>query len=747
MQQAPSSMLQGPALSGGLRLECRALLLQRLRIGAILGLVFIPAFVPIDYVRMPEHFGWAVMVRLIGCAILAALLPLVTTQFAQRRAEWLAAVGVATVSATILGVARFADGASDPVYLVQAMALVVLIMGTALLLPLDGRTMLMLGAIPFAMQALATLHYSFLENLPILCSSLTALGVASVGAQTAFVSRLGDYDGRQAKEALLEARSEIVAMLERDVAARKRTEEVLRKSEQKYRALFEETHDGVILSSIEGGILDANPAALAMFGYQQKDELCALLTNQLQYGASEDDRRRLGQLLRADDSSLCDLEVEFRRKDDSKLVAMVSSSPIRDENGKLAGFRMILRDVTERKMFEARLRQTQKLEAVGILAAGVAHEINNPLTYVLSHLQSLLQEFSRTESAGAALSPAVESMRAHVREAADGADRVRNIVRDLKTFSRRSEDERGAVDLIGVLETSIKLAAHELRNRAQVRRDLRPVPQAVGDPGRLAQVFVNLLINAAQAIEEGAADRNEISIATRATEEEVFVEVSDTGAGISPEHLDRLFDPFFTTKASSGGSGLGLSICYNIVSSFGGRIEVESKPGMGTRFTVRLPIARSARVEHPAVTAIRAPSRRGRILVVDDEPFVLSTVTMILARDHELVGVSGGAEALAAIEKDDHFDVILCDLMMQNSTGMDVYGQLLKRHPRLARRVVFMTGGAYTPASRSFLARISNRCIDKPFGAADLTKVVEQVMAGDAVRSGTAPRRVARSAA
>jgi PAS domain S-box-containing protein len=746
MRRILTSVLQGQALAGGLRLECRALLLERLRIGAILGLIFIPAFVPIDYLRMPEHFGWAVMVRLTGCAILASLLPLLSTQFAQRRGEWLAALGVTTISATVLGVARFAAGAGDPLYLVQAMALVFLILGTALLLPLDGRTMLMLGAIPCVMQALATVNYSFLENLPILCSSLTALGVASVGAQTAFVSRLGDYDGRQAKEALLEARSEIVGILERDVAARKRTEEVLRKSEQKYRALFEETHDGVILSSVDGRILDANPAALAMFGYQQKDELCALLTHQLHYEGSEDDRRRIGRLLRADDLSLRDLEVEFRRKDASKLVAMVSSSPIRGEDAKLAGFRMILRDVTEQKILEARLRQTQKLEAVGILAAGVAHEISNPITYVLSHLEALLQDIARAEPT-VPLASLLESTRAHAREAADGADRVRDIVRDLKTFARRGEEERGAVDLIGVLETAIKLAAHELRHRANVRRDLRPVPGVVGDAGRLSQVFVNLLINAAQAIEEGAAERNEISIATRATEEEVLVEVSDTGAGIAPENLERLFDPFFTTKSSSGGSGLGLSICYNIVTAYGGRIEVESKPGMGSRFTVRLPIARAPRVERPAVPAIRAPSRRGRILVIDDEPFVLSTITMILGRDHELVGVGGGAEALAAIEKDDHFDVVLCDLMMHKSSGMDVYGQLLKRHPQLARRVVFMTGGAYTPAARRFLARISNPCVDKPFGAADLTKVVEQVMAGDAERSGTAPRTAARSAA
>src|SRR5262245_57245703 len=151
MRRILTSMLQGQTLAGGLRLECRALLLERLRIGAILGLIFIPAFVPIDYLRMPEHFGWAVMVRLPGCAILAILLPLLSTRFAEQRGEWLAALGVTTISATVLGVARFADGAGDPLYLVQATALVFLIMGTALLLPLDGRTMLMLGAIPCVM--------------------------------------------------------------------------------------------------------------------------------------------------------------------------------------------------------------------------------------------------------------------------------------------------------------------------------------------------------------------------------------------------------------------------------------------------------------------------------------------------------------------------------------------------------------------------------------------------------------------
>ncbi len=723
------SLFRPRPIAEELRRQSRVLLLGRMRTGIVLALFFIPSFIPLDYLRMPEHFAWAMVVRLSGCGFLLILLPIVSLEPVEPWAEWLAAFGVTVISATVLGVARFSHGAADPVYLVQAMAIIFLIMGAALLLPLEGRWILLLGSIPLVMQALMTLHFEFLENLPILASGVTALVVAVVGAQSAFLARLGDYEGQRAKEALLEARSEIVTMLTHDVESRKKNEEVLRKSEQKYRTLFEEYRDGLVLASAGGRILDANPAALALFGYAHKEELLALRTYELFYARQDLERVRLARMLVANDFSLRDVEIDCKHRSGRRLNVVVSSSPLRDEEGQIVGFRTVVRDVTERKLLEARLRQTQKLEAVGMLAAGVAHEINNPLTYVITNLQ-MMQADLRQLAPGALGTLLANAFSSRVDEACEGAERVRQIVRDLKTFARLDEEERGAVEVAPLLDKSIKLAGPEIRYRARVRQEIAPVPPVVGNEGRLSQVFVNLLINAAQAMDEGAAERNEIRVRTSATQSEVQVEVADTGKGIAPEHLDRLFDPFFTTKSTSGGSGLGLSICYNIVRSYGGRIEVESKLGAGSRFVLHLPIGRTPRAVVTAEERPLAASRHGRVLVVDDEPFVVSAIQIILGRTHDFVGVASGAEALKILEDDDRFDVILCDLMMHQGSGMDLYNAIARRQPKLARRMLFMTGGAYTQHAQRFLAAVPNRCIEKPFGPAELVSVVEQVMAG-----------------
>jgi CheY-like chemotaxis protein len=294
--------------------------------------------------------------------------------------------------------------------------------------------------------------------------------------------------------------------------------------------------------------------------------------------------------------------------------------------------------------------------------------------------------------------------------------------------------------VVSVLGKAINLAAAEMRYRARVHTELAPVPATMANEGRLSQVFVNLLINAAQAIDEGDVERNEIRIVTSASESDVKVEISDSGRGIAPEHLERLFDPFFTTKSTTGGSGLGLAICYKIVSSYEGRIDVDSRIGAGSRFVVRLPIARSQR---PCVNPVteqtpRTTASRARVLVVDDEPFVLSTIKMILDRDHEVVGVASGNEAARLLDTDSRFDLILCDLMMQHGSGMELHAELVRRGSELAPRMAFMTGGAYTPEARRLLASVSNPCIDKPFGPAELTNIVDQVLRGEPISDGSA---------
>ena len=237
---------------------------------------------------------------------------------------------------------------------------------------------------------------------------------------------------------------------------------------------------------------------------------------------------------------------------------------------------------------QAQLRFADRLATVGRLAAGVAHEINNPLAFVLSNLTYLHEELIRDEP----LTPHERrEMLSAVADAYEGAGRVRLIAQELKSLSRQDEGERSAVDMGAVVHSAVKMASLETRHRAQVVEEYQELPLVMGNPARLGQVFLNLLINAAQAIPPGRPEQHRIRVAGRADAEHVTVEVSDTGRGIPPELLERIFDPFFTTKPAGEGTGLGLSISHSIITSLGGTIEVESQVGQGTTFRVTLPLA------------------------------------------------------------------------------------------------------------------------------------------------------------
>jgi len=227
---------------------------------------------------------------------------------------------------------------------------------------------------------------------------------------------------------------------------------------------------------------------------------------------------------------------------------------------------------------------SERMASIGMLAAGVAHEINNPLTSLLTNLELLSIKLSRLPT----------ELQYAVADAREAANRVRLIAQDLRILSRPSNDHErlGPVDIRCVLDSALRIAGSEIRNRAPLVKELSDVPPVEGDDARLGQVFLNLLMNAAQAIPEGRAEGNEIRITTRVHDQHmVAVEIRDTGSGIAPEHLERIFDPFFTTKPPDIGTGLGLSICHRIVSGHGGRILVESVLGKGTVFRALLPIA------------------------------------------------------------------------------------------------------------------------------------------------------------
>ena len=391
------------------------------------------------------------------------------------------------------------------------------------------------------------------------------------------------------------------------------------------------------------------------------------------------------------------------------------------------------REAVEVELNQSRMRLelSQRMAGLGRLAAGVAHEVNNPLSSVIANLAYVAEELP-----GAPL-----EVRQALREARDGAERVADVVRGLKTFSRPGDAAHGAIDVRAELEVAIRLARHELRHRATLQVQLDPLPPVVADAHELGQVFLNLLVNAAQSIPEGRADEQRVTVSARADPQGwVVVEITDTGAGIAPDVLDRIFEPFFTTKPLGVGTGLGLAIAHGIVANAGGRIEVESAVGRGSTFRVRLPPAPGAPPAQRAVPAApvtpppgpgaaRKPARTGRVLIVDDEPIVARAAERALA-GFDVVIATSAAEALRLLEEGAHFDAVLCDLMMPQMTGMELHARVAARSPELGARFVFITGGAFTDAAAEFLRTTPNGWLEKPFDPRGLRAAIERAVAG-----------------
>jgi signal transduction histidine kinase/ActR/RegA family two-component response regulator len=388
----------------------------------------------------------------------------------------------------------------------------------------------------------------------------------------------------------------------------------------------------------------------------------------------------------------------------------------------------LIRDVTEEKQIERRLAEAERLAALGVLAAGIGHEINNPLMVVQENARLVSREIEALgQGAG------VDSMRTKLVDVLDGVRRIQSIVADLRLFRRDDRQELLPVDPRASLESAIDLARGAVEQRAKLERDFGPVPLVVAGEAKLAQVFLNLLINATQAIPEGQAHSQHIRVSTRTDARGwAVVEVADTGCGIPAEELDRVFDPFFTTKRE--GMGLGLSICQRIVAGYGGSIAAESHPGRGTVFRIALPAAGAdaARAAHERPEPSQARVRRMRLLVIDDEPRLLRVLTIALREEHDVVTADGCETALRILRDDASFDVILCDLMMPQGDGMIFYEKLRALNPDFNRRVVFMTGGAFTAQARAFLDSVPNRSLAKPFDPEALRSALTDAGLADA---------------
>jgi signal transduction histidine kinase len=417
-----------------------------------------------------------------------------------------------------------------------------------------------------------------------------------------------------------------------------------------------------------------------------------------------------------------DLEMLVRSgADKTERQLSATARPLVGLDGKLWGGVAVLRDVSVQRRHEAQLIISDRMASVGALAAGVTHEINNPLAAVLANVELAIGDARSLEK-----NRTTERLVEELTDAQEAANRVREIVRDLKLFSRTEEERQGPVDAREVLESALRMAWNEIRHRARLVRSFEDVPLVHGNDARLGQVFLNLLVNAAHAIPDGRAESNEIRVALRRVGERVLVEIVDTGSGMSEEVLRQVFTPFFTTKPLGVGTGVGLPVCHRIVAALGGQISVESKLGVGSTFRVLLPTAEvvSSSIAAPPPSGPKTSHRRGRVLVVDDEPMVALAVRRTLESQHDVSIASRAQDALEMLRSGERFDVILCDVMMPNVTGIDFFNELRALAPSEIDKIVFLTGGAFASQARQFLEEVPNTRLDKPFTPEELRSLV-----------------------
>ncbi len=434
-------------------------------------------------------------------------------------------------------------------------------------------------------------------------------------------------------------------------------------------------------------------------------------------------------------------EARLSRREGDAIWVRGSAYPLLAKGGRVVAIEGVLADVSAEHAARTRLIQADRLSTLGTLAAGVAHEINNPAAFILLGLDLLDRSLSGRGvilDAGAA-----ESARETLRELRESIRRIVDIARDLRLFASAPGPQGGrriVVDVNRTVESALSLTRGQLLERAEIEQHLGDVPPVLMDDGRLGQVVVNLLVNAAQAIPRSYTEGNRVRVETRSDGQTVEIEVEDTGAGIPKEILPRIWQPFFTTKSPEVGTGLGLSISREIVEGAGGTLRVESPVTQGlsprgARFVVSLPAAfKGDDAAGPAsAPASASATPRARVLVVDDEPALGRVLAEELGRYHEVVVTLRAEAALGEIRRR-HFDVVLCDLCMPGMSGEALYARVHEEAPELCEGFVFMTGVGFGADVERFLAVSGRPILEKPFAGSKALDCIARVMRRRALR-------------
>ena len=508
----------------------------------------------------------------------------------------------------------------------------------------------------------------------------------------------------------------------RDISQRLVAENALKKSEEKYRTLFENSRDAIYITSLAGRIVEMNPAGIDLFGFPKSEMIDADII-QIYDNPME---REIFQAKIAEKGYVRDYEITFKKKDGTRIDCLLTSTFWYSETSEKIGYQGIIRDITEQKRMMKQFQQIQKMEAIGTLAGGIAHNFNNLLMTIQGNTSLMLM---KTDPAH----PHYKKLRTIEQHIQHGSD----LSRQLLGFARGGQHESKSVNLNLVAKMSSKIFAatkKELSVHFNLAPDLRPI---LADPGQIEQTLLNLLVNASQAMPDGG----DITIATENIHLDQFqlahyqsdfgqyvkISVTDTGLGIDKAIQEKIFEPFFTTKEHGQGTGLGLSSVYGIVKNHRGYITVYSEPGKGSTFNIYLPAAdrMPAKEKKDAPVLLRGEET---ILIVDDEPMLIETgETLLTELGYTVLTASDGqaaVETYAARAGD--IDLVILDLIMPKMSGKTTFAELRKLNPAI--KVLVSSGYGINGQVSDLLNSGCQGFIQKPFGLAKLSEQVRQAL-------------------
>lgn len=503
----------------------------------------------------------------------------------------------------------------------------------------------------------------------------------------------------------------------------------LRVRERWYSTTLRSIADAVVTVDLAGNITFMNKIAESLTGVSLAEGLGKPAARVLQFvGESEPFEHPLSRALREQRSvELSDVALKNLATGNERLIAD-SAAPVVDQQEPL-GAVMVFRDVTEQRVAQKQLELSDRLVSLGTMAAGISHEINNPLAIIVANADFLaksLESIANESEQGTnlALLRQIDAIREAQRESKNAAERIKQVIADLNAFARPARRKLGRADVARAVAWALRVTAADLASRVTIDTHIDSVPDVLIDESRLGQIFVRLIENNRHAFKDRDATNNKMSIRVRSVSSaRVSIEISDNGVGISKEVLARIFEPFYSTRTVRENRGLGLSVCHGLVAAAGGEMIAESDVGIGSVFRLLVPAAPKQSDRDISANLSPVAEIVGRVLVIDDDPFLLKAVGRVLAQ-HDVVCVSSGLAALEVLRSGKQFDVILSDLTMPEMNGIELYEEMLRSYPDLVPRMVFLTGGAVDDASRDFLASVASDRMDKPFGVNELKRIV-----------------------